>query len=186
MTWQVSVVRVYSDYWIFSLFQPPPLIAGFPVLHYVVSYNISDNSIEVQAKLSPSHNSYTVFGVPGVTYYITVFAANALGPGPITERSTVNGEKNNNNCIMSLFIIFSVTAASFNYFNTSLNYCRSTLLYIWLASYTCSSVLCIIMYHRASLSMYIVVSSSQMPLDVVQPMSGTAGSAIIGELQTQQ
>ena len=33
---------------------------------------------------------------------------------------------------------------------------------------------------------YIVVSSSQMPSDVVQPMSGTAGSAIIGELLKQQ
>ena len=90
MTLQVRVVRTHSDCWIF-LFQPPPLIAGFPVLQYVVSYNTSDNSIEVQAKLSPSHNSYTVSGVPGVTYYITVFAVNALGPGPISERSTVNG-----------------------------------------------------------------------------------------------
>ena len=33
---------------------------------------------------------------------------------------------------------------------------------------------------------YIVVSSSQMPSDAVQPMSGTAGSAIIGELLKQQ
>ena len=121
VTLQVRVVGIHSDCWIFSLFQPPPLIAGFPVLHYVVSYNTSDNSIEVQAKLSPSHNSYTVSGVPGVTYYITVFAVNALGPGPISEYTTVNGEKNINNCIMSLFIIFSVTAASYNYFNTSLN-----------------------------------------------------------------
>ena len=59
-----------------------------------MSYNTSDNSIEVQAKLSPSHNSYTVSGVPGVTYYITVFAVNALGPGPISEYTTVNGELN--------------------------------------------------------------------------------------------
>ena len=109
-----------------------------------MSYNTSDNSIVVQAQLSPSHNSYTVSGVPGVTYYITVFAVNALGPGPITERSTVNGTKNNNNCIMSLFVIFSVIAASYNFFNTSLNNCRSTLLHNWLASYTCSSVLCTI------------------------------------------
>ena len=102
-----------------------------------MSYNTSDNSIEVQAKLSPSHNSYTVSGVPGVTYYITVFAVNALGPGPISVLSTVNGKKCiNNYCIMSSFIIFSVTvtAASYNYFNISLNYCRSTLLYnSWLA-----------------------------------------------------
>ena len=27
-----------------DLFQPPPLIEYFPVLHYVVSYNTSDNS----------------------------------------------------------------------------------------------------------------------------------------------
>ena len=37
--------------------------------------------------------SYTVSGVPEVTYYITVFAVNALGPGPINEYTTVNGEK---------------------------------------------------------------------------------------------
>ena len=37
--------------------------------------------------------SYTVSGVPGVTYYITVFAVNALAPGPISEyTSIVNGE----------------------------------------------------------------------------------------------
>ena len=36
--------------------------------------------------------SYTVSGVPGVTYYITVFAVNALGPGPINGYSIVNGE----------------------------------------------------------------------------------------------
>ena len=59
-----------------------------------MSYNTSDNSIEAQAKLSPSHNSYTVSGVPGVTYYITVFAVNALGPGPISQYTTVNGELN--------------------------------------------------------------------------------------------
>ena len=59
-----------------------------------MSYNTSDNSIEVQAKLSPSHNSYTVSGVPGVTYYITVFAVNALGPGPISQYTTVNGKLN--------------------------------------------------------------------------------------------
>ena len=31
-------------------------------------------------------------GLPGVTYYITVFAVNALGPGPINGYSIVNGE----------------------------------------------------------------------------------------------
>ena len=36
--------------------------------------------------------SYTVSGVPGVTYYITVLAVNALGPGPINGYSIVNGE----------------------------------------------------------------------------------------------
>ena len=36
--------------------------------------------------------SYTVSGVPGVTYYITMFAVNALGPGPISAYSIVNGE----------------------------------------------------------------------------------------------
>ena len=37
--------------------------------------------------------SYTVSGVPGVTYYITVFAVNALGPGAINGYSTVKGKK---------------------------------------------------------------------------------------------
>ena len=59
-----------------------------------MSYNTSDNSIVVQAQLSPFHNSYTVSGVPGVTYYITVFAINALGPRPISQYTTVNGELN--------------------------------------------------------------------------------------------
>ena len=95
--WQVRVVSLkHKNYWLldlFSLFQPPLLIAGFPVLHYVVSYNTSDNSIVVQAKLSPSHNNYTVSGEPGVTYYITVFAVNALGPGPSSDYYIiVNGE----------------------------------------------------------------------------------------------
>ena len=36
--------------------------------------------------------SYTVSGVPGVTYYITVFAVNVLGPGPNNGFSIVNGE----------------------------------------------------------------------------------------------
>ena len=35
--------------------------------------------------------SYTVSGVPGVTYYITVFAVNALGQGPISAYSAVIG-----------------------------------------------------------------------------------------------
>ena len=35
--------------------------------------------------------SYSVSGVPGVTY-ITVFAVNALGQGPINGYSIVNGE----------------------------------------------------------------------------------------------
>ena len=69
------------------------MIAGFQVLHYVVSYNTSDN-IELQAKLNPAVNSYTVSGVPGVTYYITVFAVNCLGSRPISEYTTVNGELN--------------------------------------------------------------------------------------------
>ena len=71
------------------LFQPPD---GFPVLHYVVSYNTSDNSTLIHTQVNSSTTSYTVSGVPGVTYYITVFAVNALGPGPIKDYSVVNGE----------------------------------------------------------------------------------------------
>ena len=81
------------------LFQPPPLIAGFPVLHYVVSYNTSDNSTLIHTQVNSSMTSYTVSGVPGVTYYITVFAVNALGPGPINGYSIVNGEIIFNVCI---------------------------------------------------------------------------------------
>ena len=76
-------------------FQPSPSIAGFPVLHYVVSYNTSDNSTLIHTQVNSSMTSYTVSGVPGVTYYITVFAVNALGPGPISGYSihVVNGKE---------------------------------------------------------------------------------------------
>ena len=78
---------------IIASFQPPPLIAGFPVLHYVVSYNTSDNSTLIHTQVNSSMTSYTVSGVPGVTYYITVIAVNAVGPGPISGYSIVNGEE---------------------------------------------------------------------------------------------
>ena len=55
-----------------------------------MSYNTSDN-IELQAKLNPTVNSYTVSGVPRITYYITVFAVNALGQGPIYNDSIATG-----------------------------------------------------------------------------------------------
>ena len=70
-----------------DLFQPPPLIEYFPVLHYVVSYNTSDNSTVIQTQLSSSISSYTVSSEPGVTYYITVRAVNAVGPGDISGYS---------------------------------------------------------------------------------------------------
>ena len=70
----------------FLLSQP---LDGFPVLHYVVSYNTSDNSTLIHAQVNSSMTSYTVSGVPGVTYYITVFAVNALGQGPINGYSIV-------------------------------------------------------------------------------------------------
>ena len=78
-------------------FQPPPLIEYFPVLHYVVSYNTSDKSTVIQTQLSSSISSYTVSSEPGVTYYITVRAVNAVGPGVINGYSIVNGEINKNN-----------------------------------------------------------------------------------------
>ena len=79
----------------FISFQPPPpLRVGFPVLHYVVSYNTSDNSTLIHTQVNSSMTSYTVSGVPGVTYYITVIAVNALGPGPISDYAVVNGEIN--------------------------------------------------------------------------------------------
>ena len=77
-----------------SLFQPPPLIAGFPVLHYVVSYNTSNNSTLIHTQVNSSMTSYTVSGVPGVTYYITVFAVNALGQGTSNQYTKVNGKNN--------------------------------------------------------------------------------------------
>ena len=76
-----------------ALFQPPPLIEYFPVLHYVVSYNTSDNSTVIQTQLSSSISSYTVSSEPGVTYYITVSAVNAVGSGDINN--IVNGEIKN-------------------------------------------------------------------------------------------
>ena len=93
------IIITVVDYDIFtiiddSLFQPPPLIAGFPVLHYVVSYNTSDNSTLIHTQVNSSITSYTVSGVPGVTYYITVFAVNALGPGPISDYTIMNGKNN--------------------------------------------------------------------------------------------
>ena len=71
-------------------FQPPPLIEYFPVLHYVVSYNTT----VIQTQLSSSISSYTVSSEPGVTYYITVRAVNAVGPGAVNGYSIVNGEIN--------------------------------------------------------------------------------------------
>ena len=62
----MTVIIHYS----FLLFQPPPLIAGFPVLHYVVSLNTSDNSTLIHTQVNSSLTSYTVSGLLGVTYYI--------------------------------------------------------------------------------------------------------------------
>ena len=93
VTWQVQLTTQVVNI-TFFLFQPPPLIAGFPVLHYVVSYNTSDNSTLIHTQVNSSMTSYTVSGVPGVTYYITVIAVNAVGPGPISDYSIVNGEMN--------------------------------------------------------------------------------------------
>ena len=62
----------YIYFFFTASFQPPPLIEYFPVLHYVVSYNTSDNSTVIQTQLSSSISSYTVSSEPGVTYYITV------------------------------------------------------------------------------------------------------------------
>ena len=76
-----------------ALFQPPD---GLPVLHYVVSYNTSDNSTVIQTQLSSSISSYTMSSEPGVTYYITVRAVNAVGTGAINGPSIVNGEINKN------------------------------------------------------------------------------------------
>ena len=85
------VIDIDTNNHSFLLFQ---LLDCFPVLHYVVSYNTSDNSTLIHTQVNSSLTSYTVSGVPGVTYYITVFAVNALGPGPINGYSIVNGEIN--------------------------------------------------------------------------------------------
>ena len=57
-----------------------------------MSYNTSDNSTVIQTNLNSSISSYTVSSEPGVTYYITVRAVNAVGPGDINGYSIVNGE----------------------------------------------------------------------------------------------
>ena len=59
---------------------------------------VSYNSTLIHTQVNSSMTSYTVSSVPGVTYYITVFAVNALGPGPINGYSIVNGEKKNTLC----------------------------------------------------------------------------------------
>ena len=83
------------------------MMLDFPVLHYVVSYNTSDNSTVIQTQLSSSISSYTVSSEPGVTYYITVRAVNAVGTGTISQPSTVNGEMDNhcNQSMSSLLIV---------------------------------------------------------------------------------
>ena len=58
-----------------------------------MSYNTSDNSTVIQTQLSSSISSYTVSSEPGVTYYITVRAVNAVGTGDINYGySIVNGK----------------------------------------------------------------------------------------------
>ena len=57
-----------------------------------MSYNTSDNSTVIQTQLSSSISSYTVSSEPGVTYYITVRAVNAVGPGTISGYIIVDGE----------------------------------------------------------------------------------------------
>ena len=46
----------------------------------------------IQTQLSSSISSYTVSSEPGVTYYITVRAVNAVGTGDINGYTIVNGE----------------------------------------------------------------------------------------------
>ena len=99
--WQVWLVDNNVGIMLFAAsFQPPPLIDGFPVLHYVVSYNTSDNSTVIQTQLGSCISSYTVSSEPGVTYYITVRAVNAVGPGP---HSIATGKMNKVIVIVSLF-----------------------------------------------------------------------------------
>ena len=66
-----------------------------------MSYNTSDNSTVIQAQLtvSSSASSYTVFGEPGITYHIAVFAVNAVGTGAISDYSIVTGEMILTHCI---------------------------------------------------------------------------------------
>ena len=75
-------------------FQPSPPIAGFPVLHYEVVYSTSDDSTLIHTQVNSSMTSYTVSGVPGVTFFIAVIAVNSLGPGAIGGNSIVDGEIN--------------------------------------------------------------------------------------------
>ena len=72
-----------------------------------MSYNTSDSSIIVQAQLSSSISSYTVSGEPGRTYYITVFAVNAVGTGAISDYSIVTGEMiyTNIDCILHCYTV---------------------------------------------------------------------------------
>ena len=76
-----------------------------------MSYNTSDNNTVIQTQLSSSISSYTVSSEPGVTYYITVRAVNAVGPGDINGYAVVNGKSStiNNMCKLIKAQLFSVT-----------------------------------------------------------------------------
>ena len=51
--------------------------------------------------------SYTVSGVLGVTYYITVIAVNAVGPGPISGYSIAAGDLSKINYELVISCCFS-------------------------------------------------------------------------------
>ena len=81
----------------------------------------SDNSTVIQTQLSSSISSYTVSSEPGVTYYITVRAVNAVGPGDIGGYNIVNGKIAQNLIFIALSQLISFTT-SHNNCNTSFNY----------------------------------------------------------------
>ena len=85
-----------------------------------MSYNTSDNSTVIQTQLSSSISNYIVSSEPGVTYYIAVFAVNAVGPGAISGYSILNGEIKKKLIFIVMSLLSSATT-SYNHCNTTLN-----------------------------------------------------------------
>ena len=71
--------------------QAPPPTPHLPVLYYTVSHNVSDDGSDRQSII---HTVSTQLegAEAGQTYYIVVYAVNAVGEGLLSARVTVTGK----------------------------------------------------------------------------------------------